>query len=140
MIHSSYCEKTIVFPFWIKANYSRLSSHSNKISSQAKFVCSLLKAWKISNKSNKRLMRYCTFIFSMSCSIASVMSYLSRIKAKNLQIATSILLKFLTLTSNVSRTILRIEVSDGSFFCIFHALPFKLNVFFYRRFPLSTIE
>ena len=40
---------------------------------------------KISNKSNKRLMRYCTFIFSMSCSIASVMSYLSGIEAKNLQ-------------------------------------------------------
>ena len=45
-------------------------------------------ACKISNKSNKRLMRYmvyCTFIFSMSCSIASVMSYLSGIETKNLQ-------------------------------------------------------
>ena len=30
-------------------------------------------------------MRYCTFIFSMSCSIASVTSYLSGIEAKNLQ-------------------------------------------------------
>ena len=40
---------------------------------------------KISNKSNKRLMRYCTFILSMSCSVASVTSYLSGIEAKNLQ-------------------------------------------------------
>ena len=31
VLHSSYCEKTIVFPFWIKANYSRLSCHSNEI-------------------------------------------------------------------------------------------------------------
>ena len=31
VIHSSCCEKTIVFCFWIKANYSRLSCHSNKI-------------------------------------------------------------------------------------------------------------
>ena len=31
VIHSSYCEKTIVFYFLIKANYSRLSCHSNKI-------------------------------------------------------------------------------------------------------------
>ena len=31
VIHSSYCEKTIVFCFWIKANYSRLSCHSNDI-------------------------------------------------------------------------------------------------------------
>ena len=29
--HSSYGEKTIVFCFWIKANYSRLSCHSTKI-------------------------------------------------------------------------------------------------------------
>ena len=30
-------------------------------------------------------MRYCTFIFLMSCSIASVTSYLSGIELKNLQ-------------------------------------------------------
>ena len=30
-------------------------------------------------------MRYCTFIFSMSCSIASLTSYLSGIEVKNLQ-------------------------------------------------------
>ena len=50
--------------------------------------------------------------------------------------ATSILLKFLTLKWNISRTIGRIEVGDGSFFCIFHALSFELNFFFDRRFPL----
>ena len=42
-------------------------------------------ACKISNKSNKRLLRYCTFIFSMPCRIASVTSYLSENEAKNLQ-------------------------------------------------------
>ena len=31
VMHSSYCEKTIVFCFWIKANYSRLSCHGNEI-------------------------------------------------------------------------------------------------------------
>ena len=31
VIHSSYCEKTVVFCFWTKANYSRLSCHSNEI-------------------------------------------------------------------------------------------------------------
>ena len=67
------------------ANYSRLSCHSNEFESQAKFICSLLTACKISNKANKRLMRYCTFIFPMSCSIASVTSYLSENEAKNLQ-------------------------------------------------------
>ena len=40
-----------------------------------------------------------------------------------------ILLKFLTLKWNISRTIWRIEVGDGSLFCIFHALSFELNFF-----------
>ena len=50
--------------------------------------------------------------------------------------ATSILLKFLTLKWNISRTISRIEVGDGSVFCIFHTLLFELNFFVDRRFPL----
>ena len=50
--------------------------------------------------------------------------------------ATSILLKFLTLKWNISRTIWHIEVGDGSFFSIFYALSFELNFFFDRRFPL----
>ena len=51
--------------------------------------------------------------------------------------ATSILLKFLTLKWYILRTICRIEVGDGSLFCIFHALSFELNLFFDRRFPLK---
>ena len=44
--------------------------------------------------------------------------------------AMSILPKFLTLKWNISRTIWRIEVGDGSFlFFIFHALSFELNFF-----------
>ena len=85
VIHSSYCEKTIVFCVWIKANYSCLSFHSNEIYSQAKFICTLVTACKIPNKSNKGPMRYCTLIFSMSRSIASMTSYLSQNEAKNLQ-------------------------------------------------------
>ena len=33
---------------------------------------------------------------------------------------------------------LRIEVSDGSLFCIFHALSFERNLFFDRTCPLSN--
>ena len=47
------------------------------------------------------------------------------------------LLKFLSLKWDISRTIWRIEVNDGSFFCIFHALSFEPNFFFDRSFPLS---
>ena len=75
----------------------------------------------------------------MSCSIASVTSYLSENEAKIYKMATSILLKFLTLKWNISRTIGRIEVGAGSFFCIFHALSFELKFFFDRRFPLKIV-
>ena len=85
-----------------------------------------------------RLMRYCTFIFSLSCSIASVTSYFIEKEAKkSKKMATYILLKFLTLKWNISRTIWRIEVGDGLLFCIFHALSFELNLLFDRRFPLN---
>ena len=52
--------------------------------------------------------------------------------------AMPILLKFLTLKGNISRTIGCVEVGDGSFFCIFHALSFELNFVFDRRFPLKV--
>ena len=57
----------------------------NQILNDAKFLCLLLTACKILNKSKKRLLRYCTFIFSLSCRIASVTSYLSENEARNLQ-------------------------------------------------------
>ena len=53
--------------------------------------------------------------------------------------ATSILLKFLTLGWDISRTIGRIDVSGGSFFCIVHALSFELNLFLNWSFPLTQI-
>ena len=43
--------------------------------------------------------------------------------------AASIFLKFLILKCDISRTIWRIEVSDDSLFCIFHALSFKPSDF-----------
>ena len=52
--------------------------------------------------------------------------------------ATSILLKFLTLKWNISRTICRIEVGDGSLFCIFHTLSFELNYFFRPEVPFKA--
>ena len=54
--------------------------------------------------------------------------YLGENEAKAYKLAVSILLKFMTLESDISRTIWHVEVIDGSFFCIFHALPFKLNL------------
>ena len=53
------------------------------------------------------------------------------------KMASSILLKFQTLKCDISRTIWRIEVSDGSLFCIFHALSFERNLFFDRTCPLK---
>ena len=74
--------KTIQFTV---VNYSRFSYHGNEISNQAKFLCLILTACEISHESNKRLLKYCTLIFSMPCSIAPVTSYLSDNEAKNLQ-------------------------------------------------------
>ena len=51
-------------------------------------------------------------------------------RPKTYKMAMSILPKFLTLKWNILRTIWRVEVGDGSFFCIFHALSFELNSFF----------
>ena len=54
--------------------------------------------------------------------------------------AWSILLKFLTLKCGISRTIWRTEVSGGSFSCIFHALLFQLNLFFWPDLPFKIGE
>ena len=83
----------------------------------------------MSNKSNKRLMRYCTFIFSISCSIASVTSYFIEKEAKNLQNGDVHIAQIPDFEMNILRTIWRIEVGDGSLFCIFDALSFELNFF-----------
>ena len=63
-----------------------------------------------------------------------------KMRLKTYKMAMSILSRFLTLKLNILRTIWRIEVDDGSLFCIFHALPFKLNFFFDRRFSLLPLE
>ena len=47
--------------------------------------CGTIAACKVSNKSNKRLLRYCTFIFSLSCRIAFVTSYSNENEAESLQ-------------------------------------------------------
>ena len=67
-------------------------------------------------------------------------SYLIENEAETYKMEMSILPKFLTLKWNISRTIWYIEVGDGSFFCVFHALAFELNFFFDQRFPLQFIK
>ena len=61
-------------------------------------------------------------------------------RLKVYKMAKSLLLKFLTLKWNISRKVWHIEVNDGSFTCIFHALSFELNFVFDRRFPLIAAE
>ena len=75
-IHFSYCETRIVFSFCSEAYFSSFGYYSNKIWNQANFLCKVLRACKILNKSNKRLLRYCTFNFSLPCQIVSVISNL----------------------------------------------------------------
>ena len=59
-------------------------------------------------------------------------------RLKTYKMAMSILPRFLTLKWDISRTMWPIEVGDGLFLCIFHALLFKRNFFFDRRFPLNS--
>ena len=59
-------------------------------------------------------------------------------RLKSYKMVASILLKFLTLGWDISRTIWRIKVNDGSFFCSFHAFSFELNLFFDWSFPLTS--
>ena len=61
-------------------------------------------------------------------------------RLKTYKMAMSILPKFLILKWNILRTIWRLEVGDGSFSCIFHALSFELNLLFDRRCPLSLVS
>ena len=70
-------------------------------------------------------MRYHTFIFSLSCKITSVTSYLSENKAEDLRNGDDHLrtmaTNHLATPTKWRQTIWRIEVSEGSFLCIFHA-------------------
>ena len=65
-------------------------------------------------------------------------SFSSEMRLETYKMATSILLKFQTLKCDISRTIRRIEVSDGSLFCILQALSFERNLFFDRTCPLNN--
>ena len=78
--------------------------------------------------------------FFIICWIASVTSYYAKMRLKIYKMATSILLKFLTLGWEISRAIWRIEVSDGSFFGIFHVVSFELKLFSDRSFPLKPMR
>ena len=109
-----------------------------KFEIKKKFLCLILTACKIPSESNKTLLSYCTLIFSMSCRIASVTSYLVKTRLNIYKMVKSILLNFLTLKWDISRTIWCIEVNDSSSFCIFHALSFESN-FFPPKVPFKSI-
>ena len=66
------------------------------------------------------------------------MSYLSENEAGNLQNGNVHLTQIPDFEMEYFENHLAIEVSDGSFVCIFHDLSFELNLFFDRRFPLTT--
>ena len=59
-----------------------------------------------------------------------------KMRPKTYRMATTILLKFLTLGWDISRTIWLVMAH----FCIFYALAFELNLFFDRSFPLKVIK
>ena len=80
-----FCLNNRPFVFSITDNNFDSSCYSNRILNEAKFLCQVLTACKVSNKSSRSLLRYCTFNFSLSCSIASVTSYLIENEAENLQ-------------------------------------------------------
>ena len=94
----------------------------------------------MSSKLNKRLMRYCTFVFSLCCRSASVTSYLSAIESENLQNGNIHPAQIPDFEQDSSRTIWRIVVSDGSFFFSFFTFLHLSITFFDRSFPLSTLE
>ena len=85
LFEDHFCLNNRPFVFSIIDNNFDYGCHSNKILNEAKFICQVLTACKVSKKSNRRLLRYFTFIFSLSCSIASVTSYLSENEAENLK-------------------------------------------------------
>ena len=80
-----FCLNNRPFVFSIIDSNFDSGCHSNKIWNEAKFLCQVLTACKVSNKSNRRLLRYCTFNFPLSYSIVSVTSYLIESEAENLQ-------------------------------------------------------
>ena len=64
-------------------------------------------------------------------------SFSSENEARNLQNGDVHLAQIQTLKCDVSRTLWRIEVSDGSLSCIFDALSFEHNLFFDRTCSLT---
>ena len=58
---------------------------ATKFEIKRRFLWEILTACKISDKSNKKLLRYRTCTFSLSCRIASVTSCLCENEAQSLQ-------------------------------------------------------
>ena len=134
-----FCLNTRPFAFSIIDNNFDSGCHSNKIWNEAKFLCQVLTACKVSNKSDRRLLRYCTFIFSLSCSIASVTSYFIENEAENLQNGDAHLTQIPVFEMEYLENHLAHWGRWRLVFCIFHALSFELNFFFDRRFPLRYL-
>ena len=67
-------------------------------------------------------------------------SYLIENEAENLQNGDAYLAQIPDFEMEYLEKHWRVEVGDGSFFCIFHALSFELNIFFDQRFSLTPIS
>ena len=116
-----------LFWFWLPQQRNFKSSKILLLSSNSLQNC---------NPIEQKTLEILHFHFFIICWIASETSSYAKMRLKIYKMATSILLTFLTLGWDISRAICRIDVIDGSFFGIFHALPFELKLFFDRIFPL----
>ena len=90
----------------------------------------------MSNKLNKILLKYCTLIFSLSCRIEYVASYLSG----NLQNANDHLAQIPGFWMGYLKSHLAHSDSAGSFFCIFHTLSIEFNLSVDWSFPLNSVR
>ena len=127
-----------LFVFLITDNCFDFGCHSNEIRNQAKFLCQGLTACKISNNWTKDSWDIALSFFYCLAGLRLWRPIYLKMRLKTYKMPMSILLKFLTLRWDISRTIWRIEVSDGSFFCVFHALSCEFNLFLDRSFPLMS--
>ena len=119
-----FCLNNRPFVFSIIDNNFDSGCHGNKIWNEAKFLCQVLTACKVSNKSNRRLPRYCTFIFSLA-----VTSCLTENEAENLQNGDVHLAQIPDFEMEYLKNHLTRWGRWWLFFCIFRTLSFELTFF-----------
>ena len=126
VIHSSCCEKTEVFRFWTKTNYSHFSCHSNEIWNQVKFLYLLLTAWKISKDSWD-----ITLSFLLSCDV--ILKWKWGKKSTNIHLAQVV-------DFRISREPFVALKSVMAHFFAFFTLFHLSSTFFDKSFPLTNFK